>query len=452
MRKLAGLVLLCVGCFSEPGGGGEDTGRETEAGSTTTSGPSTSSGSTGRGESTEGAETSSSSGSSSSTTGGETSTTTTGGEAQWNPEQAWLTRFDSELEANGDRVDEVIVAEDGTIWVAGAFAQMPPQLFVAQLDTDGALLDSFPLDGEAITNARGLAETSTGILVGGHGNSPAGATDRLLVEFDRNTQAFGQPYDFGVTTGLDIVESVVVGADDTRFVAGVTQVDEQQRAWLERLGTPGPGWSLEAGGGASDNRATDLYRLGPPDDFDLIVTGALRSGDDDDTDSAWVGRFSITGMERWSTMLASREGYPTVARGATEGASNSVLIVGTVDVPGAGFNAWVQELGNSGSTGWYDEYDGTGRDDVALDVATDAGGDVFVCGSSVGATTGADIWVARFDLNGAYLGQYLADLGESEDDVIASCVVHDGQLIIAGRGTTVDSIRRDGFVAALPIE
>jgi hypothetical protein len=112
----------------------------------------------------------------------------------------------------------------------------------------------------------------------------------------------------------------------------------------------------------------------------------------------------------------------------------------------------VQELGNSGSTGWYDEYDGTGRDDVALDVATDAGGDVFVCGSSVGATTGADIWVARFDLSGAYLGQYLADLGESEDDVIASCVVHDGQLIIAGRGTTVDSIRRDGFVAALPIE
>lgn len=457
MRSLCGLALLCSACFTEPALEPEST---TGAGTSGTTGATAAV--TGQGSdsststSTADAGPSSSTGSSSSSgavadTGSESSGSTTGGAELWSPEPAWITLFDSELELNGDRVDEVIVAEDGTLWVAGAFARSPAQMFVAQLDANGVVLETFEYESSTITNARGLAQTSTGMLVSGHGNSASGGTDRLLVELDVETGMFGEPYDFGPPLlGLDIVESVVIGGDDIPFIAGATQDGFQQRAWLERLPATGPTWSVLEGSDPVGSRATDLYRLGSAKDFDLVVTGTLHELDGQNT--AWVARYGPNGTERWSELYPSREGHPTVARGVIEGLSGNLFSVGTVLVPGEGQNAWVQRLSPaSGSTGWFESFDGNGGDDFALDVAIGPDGDVFACGSSITAATASDLWVVRLSSEGELRGEFLYDLGEADEDAIASCVVHQEHLIIAGRGYTLDSVRRDGFVAALPL-
>ncbi len=457
MRNLLGLALLCSGCFSEPSlqPASGTSGAETAASASTSAAASTSeaeaSTSTSSGDVAEGSSSRTTGSTGRADTGTESSGSTSGGLATWDPEPTWLTRFDSGLEFNGDRADEVIVAQDGTLWVAGAFAFSPSQIFVAQLTAEGEVLDVFDDETSTITNARGLAETSTGFLVAGHGNSASGGTDRLLVELDLTTGEFAEPYDFGdPLPGLDIVESVVIGGTDIPFVAGATRVRGQQRAWLERLPAVGPTWSVEAGTAAEGSRSTDLYRLGPPNDYELVVTGSVHGADGQDT--AWVARYSPNGTERWFELYPSPAGYPTVARGVIEGASGNLFVVGTVLVPGEGQNAWVQRLSpGSGSTGWYESFDGNGADDFAFDVAVGPEGDVFACGSSISEASAADLWVARLSSEGEARGLFLYDLGEADEDAIASCVVHENQLIIAGRGHATESVRRDGFVAALPL-
>ena len=98
---------------------------------------------------------------------------------------------------------------------------------------------------------------------------------------------------------------------------------------------------------------------------------------------------------------------------------------------------------------------GTNADDVAVATAVDASGSVYVCGNTVSTSTGQDIFVAKYDLDG-YLSSSWPDVGDGvgrrryagsggfTTQAASALVVRDGFVYISGN--TVLGSNQDNLV------
>lgn len=107
----------------------------------------------------------------------------------------------------------------------------------------------------------------------------------------------------------------------------------------------------------------------------------------------------------------------------TTDASGNSIVVGYTMVAGQQRNILVQKISTTGTTNWTRTFDGTGENDEALAVTTDAAGNIYVAGYSNGSGTYDDYIVMKYSNIGVLLWSVLFDHTAHQLDKAVSLVV-----------------------------
>ncbi len=147
------------------------------------------------------------------------------------------------------------------------------------------------------------------------------------------------------------------------------------------------------------------------------LAGASAGGAD-----AWVAKYDSGGRQQWAAQLGSSK--RDLALGvAVDGSGNVYVAGGTEGAFGSSgtFDAWLAKFDATGARQWI-EILGTSAFDQAGHVAVDAKGNVYVSGATEGVLGeasygGRDAWLARYDTEG--VRRWTRQLGSSGYDTAA---------------------------------
>lgn len=250
----------------------------------------------------------------------------------------------------------------------------------------------------------------------------------------------GNPYIVGRTHGA--LGGASAGISDA-FVAGYDSAGTQ--SWVRQFGTT----ASEIGRGIAADTTGNLFIAGDT----LGTLGGANAGGND----AYVAQYSTGGTAGWIRQV----GTSAVDMGvgvATDAAGNIFITgytKGAMGGPNAGReDAFVIKYDPAGTLAWTRQL-GTTQDDDAYAVATDAAGNIFVTGRTLGSLDGTnaganDAFVAKYDAAGTLA--WTRQLGTSLDEYSLGVATDlSGNLFITGyTAGSLDGINagsHDAFLA-----
>lgn len=268
------------------------------------------------------------------------------------------------------------------------------------------------------------ADHSGGVFIGVNttgafaGLTNQGNYDGYVLHYRQNgAVSYVQPL---ATVGSDVVTAMAVDSDDSVYVAGVTY----------------GAFPAQSNQGKADNFLAKISSEGK---------------------LAWVRQFGTPEVDQLTGVAVAPDGT-VYATGITEGAFPGQTFAGGSDVFLASFAAdgtsnWIREFGT-------DQIERTNAvaNTQGAAVTVDAGGNVYVCGSTQGAFPGAtsqglgDGFVASFKSDGTK--SWLQQIGSYGDDALVAIVAHpNGQVYAAGwaRGPLGGQVQmggQDGVIVA----
>lgn len=356
---------------------------------------------------------------------------------------------DSAYAVATDSGGNVILAGSTLGSLGGVAAAGGLDLFVAKLDAAGATLWTRQLGTSLLDEAMAVATDAAGnVLVAGitdgglDGNASLGNSDAVLLKFDSaGTKAWSRQ--FG-TADEDYAYGVATDADGNAFVVGVTRGPydagaddgfvvafdpDGARLWTTALRTPRNEWAR----GVATDAAGYVYVVGYTDGS---LDGNLSSGGHD----LFVVKYDGAGQRKWTLQLGTSTsdlGYAIAtdalgavyAAGHTYGAFDGNPLLG-------GSDAFVVKLDAAGTPQWSAQL-GSSTADFAEALATDAGGNVYVAGYTLGALEGSssggahDAFVAKLDAAGAK--QWIRQFGTAAYDYARGVATDaEGHVFVAG--------------------
>ncbi|HEY7680935.1 MAG TPA: hypothetical protein VIC04_10510 [Terriglobia bacterium] len=337
---------------------------------------------------------------------------------------AWVRRFGT---GRDEQVNAVGVSSSGVYIGGNTIGVLPGQTsaglndldaFVARYDTAGneLWLRQFGSSTVAQDSVQGVAADSTGVYVVGRtdgtlpGKSSSGGTDVFVRKYDVNgteqwTQQFGTSTDDQATaaavdpTGLYVAGILGVGGSRDAFVRKYDLSGSE--LWTRQFGTVD---GDEARGVAVD--ASGVYVSG-------YTGGALAPTPQGGAD-VFVRKYDASGTVVWTTQFGTATTDVLYGNAVAVNASG-VYVVGETAGTFAGqtkagglFDAFVAKFDLAGSQQWVRQF-GTDADDYGYGVAVNSIG-VYVVGGVGGALPGqtgiggSDVYVRRYDVNGAETG------------------------------------------------
>lgn len=286
-------------------------------------------------------------------------------------------------------------------------------------------------------------------LTGGCDGQPSLPSDHVP-----NARDGQQCSSLGVQTDDDRPEfgrGIAVDPEGQIFITGWTGTPvedwpgEYERSFvLRRLASESdPGWTHEVTTDTPETGRGLMIDHGG----DLVAVGTSVRGFEGQTEfgamDGFVAKYSPDGDLVWATQLGS--GRNDILRKVTIDADDNIYVVGYTSgelEPGAGAGRWdafVARLSPDGEQQWLRQL-GTPGSDHGSDVAVDAGGRVYITGTtndSLGADTyaGWDAFVAVLDPDGTL--RWIEQIGSAGDDrPFALRVSGDGDVFVAG-GTSM---------------
>lgn len=342
--------------------------------------------------------------------------------------------------------EPLAVAADtgGNVWVAGrtqstdfptsgAFDTTPTgwEGFVTRLSPSGTLAFSTYLGGSQADYAYGLALDSAG---------------NALVVLDTTSP------DLPASTGLDVTYS---GTNDA-FVAKISSAGAL--TWGTYLG--GSSWTV--GRAVAVDASGDLFVAGETGSTDLPKLGGFDATFNAKSDG-FVTRLTGAGVPVWTTYLGGGGDDGALRLAATKAGDVVVAgYTGSSDFPSAGGfdktlggtrDAFVTRLTGSGALAWSTYVGGSAVELVAVGLATDPTGAVYVSGATpsgdfppgLAAAGGRDAFVLRLAADGAFAWSTL--LGGSGLDGASDVTVDPaGGVVVTGTTSSSD------FPAKAPLD
>ncbi len=299
------------------------------------------------------------------------------------------------------QTNAVTIGPNGGVFVAGgasATPDVPPDAFAGWYSpTDGTVLwtDTFGTDGSDIANDIALDSEGNIYVVG--------STQGPLNDTTQNQGSSGDAF---------IVQYSSMG----------------QLSWTQLIASE----DMDAANGVSIDSAGSI-----------VVTGTLGAADGL-LPWAFVANYSPAGERQWLRELGAPEGGTTIATDiATSPTDGTTTIVGWTDVdltdgaPGL-TDAFVAQYSSIGDLNWVRQF-GTPEIDEAYAVAIDPQGNVYVAGSSFGDIDGprsgnTDAFLAKY-LPGGQL-EWLAGYGSEADDLALGIALDAfGNIYVSGAST-----------------
>ena len=341
--------------------------------------------------------------------------------------QQWVRQFGT---SSADYAQGVTTDASGNVYVSGyTIGSLPGNssagsydAFVAKYDSSGVQQWVKQFGTSSYDYAQGVTTDASGnVYVSGYtggslpGNSSAGSYDAFVAKYDSSgvqqwvkqfggssadeaygvtTDASGNVYVSGRTGGSLPGNSSAGGVD--AFVAKYDSSGVQQ--WVRQFG----GSSADEAYGVATDASGNVYVSG-------YTGGSLPGNSSAGSVDAFVAKYDSSGVQQWVKQFGGSSF--DIAQGVATDASGNVYVSGRTggSLPGnssaGGVDAFVAKYDSSGVQQWVKQFGGSSADE-AYGVATDASGNVYVSGYTIGSLPGNssaggfDAFVAKYDSSG----------------------------------------------------
>jgi hypothetical protein len=316
--------------------------------------------------------------------------------------QRWVARFDGAASGD-DFANNLTLDAAGNVYVTGGSTGIGTGFDYATVayDTNGnqlwvAIYDG-PASADDVANSI-VVDTAGNVHVTGESMGVGTGNDYATVAYDPSGVQLWATRFNGPGNGTDVATGIAVDGIGNSYVTGyslgglTTGFDYATVAYDP---TGALLWvSTYNGPGSSDDFAAAIVL--DPNTANVLVTGQ-SVGVGTSFDYATVSYTTASGFQNW----VARYNGPGNARDdayfvAVDGASN-VYVTGYSFGAGTAYDYSTVAYDLNGNQLWVIRYDGpASADDVALSVAVDALGNVYVTGASTGITTGRDFATIKY--------------------------------------------------------
>ncbi|MCJ7458277.1 MAG: SBBP repeat-containing protein [candidate division Zixibacteria bacterium] len=311
---------------------------------------------------------------------------------------AWVRRYNGPTNER-DEICDIAVDGSGNIYVSGR----------SNYDHfDYLTIKYYPTGDTAWIRRYGGSseESATAMALDGYGNVyVAGYSDNAGTGFDYTTIKYDQDGNFvwaktynGTANANDFVKAIAVDDSGNVYVTGESKNSgtENDYATIKYYPNGDTAW-VRKYIGIYDEKA---FAIACDDSGNVFVTGqsaTILTHYDYATikykpngDTAWVRRYN-----------GPRDSMDVALRIALDGSGN-VYVAGASTGIGTGLDYLTIKYSPSGNQLWANRYDGPGSGfDVVMSIAVDASGNAYVTGQSMGDTsTGNDIATIKYNPNG----------------------------------------------------
>jgi hypothetical protein len=213
--------------------------------------------------------------------------------------------------------------------------------------------------------------------------SPAGAQEWVAV-YDSPAHSEDWPTALAVDGSGNVYVTGWSGGEGTFFDYATVKYDASGiQQWVARYNGPG-------------NTKDRAWGLGVDDFGNVYVTGDSGEGSENLSDYVTV-KYDSSGSEQWAERYTSAYDYATDL--ALDPAGN-VYVTGYSLGSGTSYDYATVSYSPLGQERWQARYDGGVADDYAYDLTTDASGNVYVTGETVGSGTGSEYGTLKYDATG----------------------------------------------------
>lgn len=252
---------------------------------------------------------------------------------------------------------------------------------------------------------QGIAvDSADNVIVAGYVVDVAGNADIWVRKYDPDgNEVWTQVLDpssgmddraYGVA--IDSMDNIVVVGD---AAAGPSVSD----LWIAKLDPQGAElWSTTIDGPGSGADLAEDVAVDSNDN--VVVTGWVRVANSDN--DIWVGKLSSAGATLWTDIVAGPDTLDDRGQGIGVAPGDDVVVTGYVSDSNPGRDVWLRRYDPDGAEVWTTVHDSVNSGiDMAFDLTVAPDGTIAVSGSTPIVANNDDVWLARFDENGEFVFQ-----------------------------------------------
>lgn len=265
--------------------------------------------------------------------------------------------------------------------------------------TWGSWTETFNGSGDSNDLIRGVAFDSAGnpVVAGVTLPSNGNGDDIWVRKYDASGSEVWTQTFHGVTA--DLGYGVAVAPNDDIFVVGsVFTPTDNRDIWVGRFASNGtPGFTRTHNG--SDDEADEGLGIAVDAAGNLGVVGYVTQTSDREI---FIRKYSPTGAALWTVIESGPGGSDDEAHGVAFDAAGNLVATGFVSTGGGGEDIWVGKYNSNGAEQWTRTHAGpAGNNDGGEGVAVDSGGEVIVVGFEATGGEGDNAWIRKYDADGA---------------------------------------------------
>jgi cysteine-rich repeat protein len=207
------------------------------------------------------------------------------------------------------------------------------------------------------------------------------------------------------STGFDDRgHGVDVDAQDNIYVSGDIGVSESASdVWLAKLDPGGQmQWQYTFDGPEGTNDIGEDVAIDTGGNAYVVGSVRVAANDAD----IFVAKVDPAGVEVWTDIVAGPNVLEDRAMGVDVDADGNAIVTGFVSDDGFKRDVWLRKYDPAGGEVWTTIWDSTlGGVDAGYDVAVAPDGSIGVAGSTPVIATNEEVWLGRFDADGALVWQ-----------------------------------------------
>lgn len=329
------------------------------------------------------------------------------------PRREWTKPFNNAAADSDDVAQESALDADGNFYVAGSSfnAAGNEDILIIKYDDAGVRQWTARYNGPAANADRAYAvavDAFKNVFVAGASVNAAGDSDLVVIKYDADgVRKWVNRYD-GAGHGHDAAYDLQLDAVGNVYVGGFTRVDSvlHDMLTIKYDGNGVQQW-LASYHGMGSTSAT-VYELAVDAAQNVYATG-YSTGPAGNWDFVTI-KYDHNGVEQWAALYNPPADSTDFSTDIALDAAGNVYVTGASTNASGNYDYATVKYDNFGVKQWVARYDGQAQGaDRAHDVAVDAGGNVYVTGSSFRTgneddfatlkydNSGVKQWVARFN-------------------------------------------------------
>lgn len=263
-------------------------------------------------------------------------------------------------------------------------------------------------------------------------NPLCGTSDYLILNYNQDASLNWESRYDGAGNGIDIATSIIPDNNGNSFATGYSfdKVANYDMATVKYNSNGAPLWASRYDGNNGIDKSSDVTI----DSSGYVYVSGSSQGAGSGYDILTI-KYNPDGTENWVQRYNGGSNGDDHSTGIAVDASGNVYSGGYRDSSGFGKDFILIKYNSSGDRQWTVRYNGPGSaDDIMTAMTSDASGNIYVSGTSIGSGSGEDIATLKFDANGNQI--WLARFnGQANQSDIPSDITIDnsGSIIVTGK-------------------